>query len=224
MMEHVRSDLSAYLDRALAPARRSEVDAHLRACAACEGSLAELRSTARLIAAVPAAVPSRRLVPALAPRANWLRPVRSLSAVGAGMFLLVFMASATLDTGFRMGGGRAGLPGAGAAAPAAAPAPGAPGGLTTAATTPPARLRATDQRTFQATAIPKPAAETAADAAASPRTDSAGVAEATGSPEALRQARAPEPLRIGPSPWLWLALGALSALLALVTHRRLRAH
>lgn len=217
MMEHVRSDLSAYLDGALAPARRSEVDAHLGVCAACRGSLAELRSAVRLIAAVPAAVPSRRLVPDLAPRPTWLRPIRSLSAVGAGMFLLVFMASATLDTGFRMGGGRAGLPGAGAAAPAAAPAPGGPGGVTTAATTPPAALQATDQRTSQATASPK-----AADAAASARAE--GVAGATGAPEALRQARAPEPLRIGPSPWLWLALGALSALLALVAHRRLRAH
>ena len=226
MMEHVRSDLSAYLDGALAPTRRSEVDAHLRACAACQGSLAELRSAARLIAAIPAAAPSRRLVPDLAPRPNWLRPIRSLSAVGAGMFLLVFMASATLDTGFRMGGGRAGLPGAGAAAPAAAPAPaGAPAGQTAAATTPPAGFQATDQRTAL-TATPKTAAELARDAAATARTESVGVGSAagTGGPEALRQTRAPEPLRIGPSPWLWLALGVLSALLALVAHRRLRAH
>ena len=226
MMEHVRSDLSAYLDGALAPSRRSEVDAHLRACAACQGSLAELRSAARLIAAVPAAAPSRRLVPDLAPRPNWLRPIRSLSAVGAGMFLLVFMASATLDTGFRMGGGRAGLPGIGPA-PAAAPAPaGAPAGQTTAATTPPAGFQATDQRTALTTPTPKTAAELARDAAATARTESVGVGTAagTGAPEALRQSRAPEPLRIGPSPWLWLALGVLSALLALVAHRRLRAH
>lgn len=226
-MEHVRSDLSAYLDGALAPARRSEVDAHLRACAACQGSLAELRSAARLIAAMPAAAPSRRLVPDLAPRPNWLRPIRSLSAVGAGMFLLVFMASATLDTGFRMGGGRAGLPGAGAAAPAAAPAPGgAPAGQTSAATTSPVGFQATDQRTALTTATPKTAAELARDAAATARTESVGVGTTTGTdgPEALRQPRAPEPLRIGPSPWLWLALGVLSALLALVAHRRLRAH
>lgn len=218
MMDHVRRDLSAYLDGALAPDRRSEVDAHLQACSACRRSLAEIRSTARLIAALPAAAPSRRLVPALAPRPNWLRPIRSLSAVGAGLFLLVFMASATLDTGFRMGGGRAGLPGAGAAAPARAPA-----GQTTAATTPPGAFQATDQRTALATASPKSAAEVAADAAASPRAESAGVAGATGAPEALREARATEPLRIGPSPWLWLALTVLSGLLALVAHRRLRA-
>ena len=69
-MEHVRDDLSAYLDSALAPARRSEVDAHLGTCPPCRKVLAELRSTARLIAALPAAVPSRRLVPSLAPRAS----------------------------------------------------------------------------------------------------------------------------------------------------------
>jgi hypothetical protein len=37
------------------------------------------------------------------------------------------------------------------------------------------------------------------------------------------QADAPEPLRIGPSPWFWLALALLSGVLALAAHRRLRA-
>ncbi|MBA3375228.1 MAG: zf-HC2 domain-containing protein, partial [Actinobacteria bacterium] len=70
-MDHVRDDLSAYLDGALASAERAVVDAHLAGCATCRGAAAELRLTARLIAAVPLPLPSRRLVPALAPRFAW---------------------------------------------------------------------------------------------------------------------------------------------------------
>lgn len=225
MMEHVRHELSAYLDGALAPARRSEVDAHLGFCAACRASFAELRATVRLIAASPAAVPSRRLVPALAPRANWLRPLRSFSAVAAGMFVLAFMASATLDTGFRMGGGRAGTAslatGGGAAQPASAPRPesaGVPG----AAGSPGPQLFETQRSSaaLQVSPTPKAAGEAAVDAALPPRTDQ-GVAGAAGPQRAID---APDPLRLGPSPWFWLALAALCAVLALLTHRRLRAH
>lgn len=218
MMEHVRDDLSAYLDGALTAAERSAVDAHLAACPPCRTSLAELRSTARLIAALPAAAPSRRLVPALAPRANWLRPLRSLSAVAAGTFLLAFMASATLDTGFRMGGGAAGTATSSfsreGAAPAAAPAPATPGGVAAdaaaTASPPPAALSA-------ASGVPKvvgPATPPSSDAAVRRQEGAGGVPETQ---------VAPEPPRIGPSPWLWLGLGVLSALLAFVAHRRLRA-
>lgn len=49
-MSHVREELTALLDGALDPARRSEVEAHLRACGACgaerdrlAGALAALR-------------------------------------------------------------------------------------------------------------------------------------------------------------------------------------
>lgn len=225
-MEHVRHELSAYLDGALAPARRSEVDAHLGSCDTCRGSLAELRSTVRLIAASPVARPSRRLVPALAPRTNWLRPLRSFSAVAAGMFVLTFMASATLDTGFRMGGGRAGTTslatGAGAAQPASAPRPefaGVPG----AAGSPGPQLTDAQRSStaLQASPTAKAVGEAATDAAFPPRTEQlGGVAGAAGPQQAID---APDPLRIGPSPWLWLALAALSAGIAFVTHRRLRA-
>lgn len=220
-MEHVRDDLSAYLDGALAPARRSAVEAHVGSCEACRRSLGELRATARLIAALPAAAPSRRLVPALAPRFNWVRPLRSLSAVGAGMFLLVFMASATLDTGWRMGGGADRARGnAGAAQPASAPSAelaGAP-----AAPTPAASGAARSSTTLQATATPK-AGEVATDTAfSSPRQQNApGTA---GGQDVAGAERVVEPLRIGPSPWLWLALTLLSAFFAVVAHRRLRAH
>jgi anti-sigma factor RsiW len=221
-MEHVRADLSAYLDGALAAARRSEVDAHLGTCPSCRASLAELRASALLIGALPAALPSRNLVPALAPRMNWLRPLRSFSAVAAGMFVLAFMASATLDTGFRMGGGGAPTSAAGGAAaqPASAPRSEFAGPPPAAGSPGPQLSDAQRSATaLQATAAPRAAGEVATDSAASPPRDQ-GVAGAPGTQEALD---APDPLRLGPSPWFWLALAALSALLALFTHRRLRA-
>src|SRR5687767_2596357 len=220
-MEHVRADLSAYLDGALAPARRSEIDAHLGTCPSCRGSLAELRSTALLIGALPAARPSRNLVPALAPRMNWLRPLRSFSALAAGMFVLAFMASATLDTGFRMGGGGAPTSAAGGAAqPASAPRSEFAGPPAAAGSPGPQPGDAQRSATaLQATASPKALGEVATDSAASPARE-VGVAGAPGTQEALD---APDPLRLGPSPWFWLALAVLSALLALFTHRRLRA-
>lgn len=213
MDRHVRDDLSAYLDGALPPAERAVVQAHLDACPACRAAHAELRATARVIAAMPLPKPARRLVPALGPRFAWLRPMRSLSAVLAGAFLFVFMASATLDTGWRMGGGRTSGPGVGTAAQ--------PAGL-------PVQPAATDTRGRIAPAA-APSPERALREAARPgvltspaptggqgeRTDSALGAEA---PRA-----APEPLRIGPTPWLWLGLAVLSGILALVAHRRLRA-
>lgn len=223
-MEHVRDELSAYLDGALVPARRADVEVHLRTCDLCRASLAELRSTARLIAALPAALPSRRLVPSLAPRANWLRPLRSLSAVAAGMFVLLFMASATLDTGFRMGGGDAkatsgrliGGP-TPAAAPAASTFDSAPRTETASAAavragSPAPQVASDAQRSStQSTAQPK-----AVGPQASPADQLTGAAQ--GAPAAIGAA---EPVRLG-TPWLWLGLTVLSAALALVAHRRLR--
>lgn len=193
MMEHVRDDLSAYLDGALTPARRATVEGHLGGCAGCRAALGELRTTAKLISALPAPAPSRRLVPALAPARNWLRPLRSLSAVAAATFLFVFMASATLDTGFRMGGGAAGT---GAASRATSAERGAPAAA------------------FQ-TALPAAAPQATASVQAAPAVKDQAAGSAA--------AEAPAPPRIGPTPWLWLALTVLSAALALVAHRRLRA-
>lgn len=218
-MEHVRDELSAYLDGALAPARRTDVEVHLRTCDLCRASLAELRSTARLIAALPPAVPTRRLVPALAPRSNWLRPLRSLSAVAAGMFVLLFMASATLDTGFRMGGGDAkatsGRLIGGPTPPAFEAAPRTDTGAASAAApaTSPLPQGAADalRSSTQSTPAPK-----AVGPLASPADQPAGAAP--GAPAAIGAA---EPVRLG-TPWLWLGLTVLSAALALVAHRRLR--
>lgn len=217
MMEHVRDELSAYLDGALVPARRTDVEVHLRTCDLCRASLAELRSTARLIAALPAALPSRRLVPSLAPRANWLRPLRSLSAVAAGMFVLLFMASATLDTGFRMGGGDAKATSGrliGGPTPALEAAPRSDTASVPAAapaTTPAPQGLGAQRQSGSSTVAPK-----AVGPQASPADQLTGAAQ--GAPAAIG---APEPVRLG-TPWLWLGLTMLSAALALVAHRRLR--
>lgn len=225
MDQHVRDDLSAYLDGALPPAERAVVQAHLDACPACRAAHAELRATARVIAAMPLLKPARRLVPALGPRFAWLRPMRSLSAVLAGAFLFVFMASATLDTGWRMGGGRTSGPGVGTAAQPAgqdarARATFPPSGLTQpAATDTRGRIAPaaapSPERALREAARPGVLTSPAPTGGQGERTDSALGAEA---PRA-----APEPLRIGPTPWLWLGLAVLSGILALVAHRRLRA-
>lgn len=213
MEQHVRDDLSAYLDGALSPAGRALVQGHLDGCAACRAAAAELAATARLISALPLPAPSRRLIPTLAPGFAWLRPTRSLSAVLSGVFILVFMASATLDTGWRMGGGRAGT--GGPATTAAQPArQGAPAG------------QPTDNAGRLAPAVAASPNAAAQEAARSP--GFAGPAASAGarvdSAPAADTARASaEPLRIGPSPWLWLALALLSGMLAFAAHRRLRA-
>lgn len=212
MEQHVRDDLSAYLDGALSTAERAVVQGHLDGCGACRAAFAELRATARVIAVLPLPAPSRRLVPSLAPRLAWLRPLRSLSAVLSGVFVLVFMASATLDTGWRMGGGRAGTGGAAttAAGPARELAP---------------AVQATDSsgRLQPATApSPNAASQGAARSPGFAGPAATAGARADSAPAADTQRVSAEPLRIGPSPWLWLGLALLSGMLALAAHRRSR--
>ncbi len=217
-MEHVRDDLSAYLDGALLPTRQSDVDAHLRTCEPCRSSLAELRTTARLIAALPAALPSRRLVPALAPKMSWLRPLRSFSAVATGAFVLLFMASATLDTGFRMGGGGTSPSSGrliGGPTPAAAALEAAP--RTDAA--PAAAGTPRPQDIADARQNASPSAES--PKAAGPQAPSAADQLSSGAP-GRTEVYGTGPVRLG-TPWLWLGLALLSAALALIAHRRLRA-
>ena len=210
MEQHVRDDLSAYLDGALTPAERALVQGHLDVCVTCRAAAAQLAATARAIAALPQPAPSRRLVPSLSPRFAWLRPARSLSAVLSGVFILVFMASATLDTGWRMGGGKASGPATTAAQPAREL--GAPAAQSTdsAARSQPGATPAgrTTQEAVRSPGFAAPAATAGA------RVDSAPAADA--------QRVSAEPLRIGPSPWLWLGLALLSGMLALAAHRRLR--
>ncbi|PTL83551.1 anti-sigma factor [Vitiosangium sp. GDMCC 1.1324] len=51
-------DLTAYVDAELPPARRAEVEAHLRGCAGCQGTEALLKRTVALMAELPEFTPS----------------------------------------------------------------------------------------------------------------------------------------------------------------------
>ncbi len=53
-MRHVREDLTAFLDGALDPAPRSEVEAHLAACAACRAERDRLAAVLLALRALPA--------------------------------------------------------------------------------------------------------------------------------------------------------------------------
>src|SRR5258706_16013360 len=105
MNEHPRLQLSAYLDEALSPAERAAVATHLDGCPSCRARLADLRATSRLVAALPALAPTRSLVPRIQRAPGWLRPVRLLGAMGRGLFVFLFLASAVINSGSSLGGG-----------------------------------------------------------------------------------------------------------------------
>ncbi|HUG56023.1 MAG TPA: zf-HC2 domain-containing protein [Candidatus Limnocylindrales bacterium] len=225
MTEHLDLELSAYLDGALHGAERAAVEAHVRACGPCAGRLAELGATARLIAALPSPRPSRSLVPRLERGWNWLRPLRSLSAVASGTFLFLFLASAVLESGSGLGGGgtgsllRATSPDS---QPVGAPAPAAPGSEAATASPP------GDSALGAGAASPTPRSATFSTAPPpTATTDDAGQQEdaAAGATEAPPVA-APRPAEVerpslGPPP-LWLALGIAAGAIAYAVHRRLR--
>jgi putative zinc finger protein len=219
MTEHPDLDLSAYLDEALPPDERAAVASHLDACAQCRARLADLRATSRLLAALPAPEPRRSLVPRVGRAPVWLRPIRLLGAIGSGLFVFVFLASAVINSGSSLGGGttaaeRLAEKGqfgaavnalasdaaaqkavtAASAAPAAAPAPAASG---------PSFDSARNSAGTAATASPVGRADAASTTVpAEPRT-SAGA-------------------QFGPPPLLFLGLALLFAVAAIVAHRRLR--
>ncbi|HEV8468002.1 MAG TPA: zf-HC2 domain-containing protein [Candidatus Limnocylindria bacterium] len=224
---HPFAELSAYLDDALDPTAKAAVETHLDACAVCRTRLAELRGTARLIAALPAPVPSRSLVPRVSVP-FWLAPIRTLATLASAAALFLFVASALL----------AGAPsgtGGGAAAPAAAPAPYAPNAGGAAGPT-----GAADQRTLVSAsaspaagfAINTPGATPAPEAQRSGQTDATKAATGTAAPAARQEAATPGPAaralglperpQLGPSPWFWLALAVGFGVLAFVLQRRLR--
>ncbi|OLC21370.1 MAG: hypothetical protein AUH33_01960 [Chloroflexi bacterium 13_1_40CM_68_21] len=223
---HPFAELSAYLDGALDPSAKAAVETHLDACAVCRTRLAELRGTARLIAALPAPIPSRSLVPRVSVP-FWLAPMRTLSTLASGAALFLFVASAILASAPQGTSG-------GAAGPAAAPAPnasraGGPAGPTGAA----------DQRiAVSASAAPAPgfALGTATPAPEAQRStqDATKAATGTAAPAAGRGDNvtttpvavafsAPERRQLGPSPWFWLVLAVALGVLAFALQRRLRA-
>jgi Meckel syndrome type 1 protein len=89
--------LSAYLDRALDPAVRADVAAHLVTCADCRRGLAELRAVVTLLSGLPEIVPPRSfaLTPAMVearqPRViQWLPRLRVLTAMAAMLLVVSF--------------------------------------------------------------------------------------------------------------------------------------
>src|SRR5439155_8881964 len=118
---------------------RASVQAHLDSCALCRTRLAELRGTARLIAALPMPVPSRSLVPRVGV-SPWIALLRTFSTVASAAAIFLFVVSAAMSS----------FPRAQSAgsAPAAAPAASAPnaaldqarGGATSASAAPQSSL------------------------------------------------------------------------------------
>lgn len=213
---HVGSDLSAYLDAELAPEEKARVDAHLATCDLCRQRLAELGATASLISSLPAARPSRSLVPVMTPRWAWLRPIRALSAIASGAFLFAFLVTAVARGGGGLGGGDASTAIFS-------------GGGTTAAASAPAKV-VLDRSA--ATPAPSAAPQAAPAAASTPSTAEtqlfAPVAPASGvartdSDQAAR-AVAASPQR-GPllDPLFWLGLAVVAGIFAIAAHMRLRA-
>ncbi|HEX9268726.1 MAG TPA: zf-HC2 domain-containing protein [Candidatus Limnocylindria bacterium] len=229
MTEHPERLLSAYRDDALDGADRERVRAHLAACATCGRRLDELAATARLIAALPADVPTRSLVPLLGRPPVWLRPVRALGSLATGAFLFLFLASAVVNSGTGLGGGttqaerdaergRFTTSGGSAAAPSPAAASDArqdtqkaAGGAAPSITPNPAPsgapASAQDRNVAQASQPPA-------------ATQPAEGPQASGAATALRTTRGVEP--VGPPPAFFLGLAAISGLIAFVAHRRLR--
>ena len=230
---HPFDDLSAYLDDALAPEARASVQAHLDTCALCRTRLAELRGTARLIAALPMPVPSRSLVPRVV-LPTWMAPLRTFSTVASAAAIFLFIVSAAISSFPRMTSA--------GSAPAAAPAATAPSAaldqVRGAATSAPAVPQASDdQRKLYGPPVasaspgaafnlssptPAPAerSQTASDAVR--RLDVGSASPSTDFAVAARSANAPEQAPFNPFPWLWLVLGIAFAALSFILGRRLR--
>ena len=232
---HPLEDLSAYLDGELDGGRRAAVESHLAACDSCRTRLAQLRATARLIAALPSPVPARSLVPRVAVPI-WLAPLRTLATIGSGAALFLFIASALTTSFTQTSSGGAAAPAlapqpeqvqsdrargiasagpsgaAGAAGPAGPSGPSVPTGVpapafgVAASVSPPQKSATEADRSAAGTPTPTPVVR--ADTGTT-----APTAVALGAPE-----RAPTT----PSPLVWLALAIALAVLALVLHRRLR--
>ena len=99
--EHDEEQLSAYLDGELNPREAAAVERHLSTCDACAALLEELRSTQRLLSALPAQTPRRSFVlgaeHARAPVQDVARPRRLGLALAPAAALSVFVALLFVD-------------------------------------------------------------------------------------------------------------------------------
>lgn len=237
-MQHPHAELSAYIDGALAPAAQAAVERHVVVCAVCRAHVAELRATVALVRALPDPVPSRRLVPRLAPAGPaWLAPLRTVMTLASGTAVFLFIASSLLSniaflasgsptsarTSAREAGRdtttnfQVGTPTARAASTptrALGPAP--------AATTAALDQNQTQPPAAAAGAAGTPATEDASkarsDQSAAPVVPGAAVGENTGRLALSELQRSPLV-----SPWLWLTVAILSGVIAFALQRRLHA-
>lgn len=214
---HPRAELSAYHDDALAPAERAAVQSHLAMCGDCRARLAELRTVASLIGALPDPAPSRRLLPRVAAAPSWLAPLRTLTTLASGISVFMFIASALLTNMNQLA-----VPTSGQAAAPAAIGRGAGGAATSE-----------QSAVGSATARPDQIGSPAADSAKSPATaapSGAGFfltaapqdAAARADQGAQREASKTLPAPVGPSPLFWLALAVVLGAIAIALQRRLR--
>jgi len=240
-LQHPHAELSAYIDKALDPAAQAAVDGHLVTCALCRAHVAQLRATSSFLRALPDPVPSRRLVPRLAPPA-WLAPLRTLMTIASGAAVFLFIASAlvtnitflassgapttarTAPEAARDAAGNAvastGAQPASAAVPAPAVSPNA--GFALGPTPSPIPDAVRGPATADRSASPDDAQKT--------RTDQATVgasgapAAAAYNPQDAERSVAAAPQR-SPllNPWIWLGLAIVCAAAAIALQRRLRA-
>jgi anti-sigma factor RsiW len=224
---HPFGDLSAYLDNALSSEARASVQAHLDTCALCRTRVAELRGTARLIAALPMPLPSRSLVPRISVPL-WLAPLRTFSTFATGAAVFLFLATAVV-TSFPRATSAGSAPAA-APAPNAVSAPQASGG---AADAPGSSLSFNAPSPSPAAVVTTDGGRTAERASATPsdtskevgRQDSAGPSANSVADQSTRVSYTREPLNPFAfllSPWLWLILAIGFGATSFIVGRRLR--
>ena len=217
MTEHPELLLSAYLDDALSQGEHELVRAHVDGCERCRAQLADLRATSRLIGGLPQLAPRRSLVPQLQRAPVWLRPVRLLGAMGSGLFVFLFIASAVLNSGGSLGGG--------ASTAEQLAEKGQFGAAVNALASDVAKQRADSATAASAAPAPVPAAAGAA-ASQSPGSvfDVASptpIARDAASSPAAAPSTVEGPRTFGPPPQLFLLIAVLLAIAAFVAHRRL---
>jgi anti-sigma factor RsiW len=232
-LQHPHAELSAYIDGALASAAQAAVEGHVAACAICRAHVAELRATVALVHALPDPVPSRRLVPRLAPVPAWLAPLRTVMTLASGTAVFLFIASSLLSnitflasggaatsaleanrdttTAFRADGPAAAQPAStSASGPTAVPSPNAPALARNPTAPPVAQAGDTAASTDDAAKV--------LERSAARQSDAPGV----GAPQERGQLASSEPQR-SPlmNPLLWLSLAFLCGAIAVALQRRL---